>query len=129
MFKSVLFFLALVFAHCTDAPAQVANVTADESISPTADNVTHIGTQIKATFPGAIFSIYTNGNGASVLISGKPQYDFEANVFPSQVGEWTASSSVTGDYVIVNMFTGVVAAKIAGKYGVFLPTMEGATGR
>lgn len=120
--RIVLFFLALSLIACTNAPAQVANIV--HNPSETSHNVTQCGNRIKAIFKDAAFVIYKDGCGATALYDGR-QMDFEANVTETQDGEWTAANPETGDYVVLNVQTGVVTAKVAGEFGIWLPTVEG----
>lgn len=127
MFKplSVLFFLALNLAACTSAPAQVANI-AHNPPEP-AHNVTVTATRIEADFKDACFVVYLDGNGASAMYDGR-QNDFDCAVAETLQNEWTAANSETGDYVVLNVQTGVVTAKAQGKFGIFLPTVEDEAG-
>lgn len=124
MFQQVLFFLALCLTACTSAPAQVANIVHNP---PTAHNIEVKANRIKASFKEACFVVYTDGCGATALFDGR-QNDFDCFVSETQDGEWTAANSATGDYIVLNVETGVVTSKVAGVFGIFLPTVEGTAG-
>ena len=125
MFQQVLFFLALTLFACTSAPAQTANVIHN----PTpAHNVEIKTNRINAYFKDEVsFVIYLDGCGATALFDGR-QFDFDCLVSETQEGEWSAVNSDTGDYVILNIQTGVVTSKVAGKCAFYLPTVEGTAG-
>lgn len=124
MFQKVLFFLALSLTACTSAPAQVANIVHN----PTpAHNVEIKANRIEANFKEACFVVYLNGCGATALFDGR-QFDFDCLVSETQDGEWTAVNADTGDYIVLNIQTGVVTSKVEGAFGIFLPTVEGTAG-
>lgn len=127
MLKTVLFFLAFAFSliACTSAPAQVANIVSNPP--ETAYNVTVKTNRIEASFKDACFVVYLDGCGATALFDGR-QNDFDCLVSETQAGEFTAVNAETGDYVVLNVETGVVTSKVAGVFGIFLPTVEGMAG-
>lgn len=125
MFKSVLFFLALSLTACTSAPAQVANIVSNPP--EPAHNVTATANRIEAVFSDACFVVYLDGNGATALFDGR-QNDFEAYVAKTAQNEYTAANAETGDYIVLNVQTGVVSAKAQGVFGIFLPNVEGTAG-
>lgn len=120
--RTVLFFLTLLFASCTntDTPQTVeASLTANNSTAP-ASNITHGKRCIVAIYPSAQFTLYLDGNGAASLI-GETVTQIAAQPFEANAGEWIASDSETGDYICLNLHTGATTCKIAGVFATFLP--------
>lgn len=110
---TVLFFLSL-FASCqTSTPETLeASLTARKAAEPV-HHVTENKKCIVAIYNSAQFTIYKDGNGAAALI-GDESFDIAEQPFESQPGEWTASDQRTGDYIVLNVATGVTTGKVKG---------------
>lgn len=120
MFKSVIFVLS-IFASCqTSTPETLeASLTARKTAEPV-HHVTENKKCIVAIYEGAQFTVYKDGNGAAALI-GNEAFDIAGQPFESQPGEWTASDQRTGDYIVLNVRTGVTTGKVKGMYFTYLP--------
>ena len=117
-----IIFITLLFASCTstDAPPAVeASLTANKNTAP-ASNITEGKRCIVAIYRAAQFTLYLDGNGAAALI-GKEVVQISCQPFESQPGEWTASNSITGDYIVLNVANGVTRGKLKGMCFTYLP--------
>lgn len=121
MFKPVLFFISLLLASCTGETP----ITVEASLSPrketaAASNITEGKRCIVAIYKRSQFTIYHDGNGAAALI-GKEAVQIACQPFESNPGEWTASNPDTGDYIVLNVATGVTRGNIKGMCFVEMP--------
>lgn len=117
---TVLFFLSL-FASCQSSTPETleASLTTRKAAEPV-HHVTENAKCIVAIYKDAQFTIYKDGNGAAALI-GDQSFDIAGQPFESQAGEWTASDQRTGDYIVLNVATGVTTGKVKGMYFTYLP--------
>lgn len=115
MFKPVLFFLSLLFAS---NPSQTAH-----KAETLASNIRVEKRCYVAIYKAAQFTIYRDGNGAAALLQ-KQEIPLNVKPFQSGANEWTAVDVSTGDYIRMNLVTGVTEAKIKGLFHAYLPEGE-----
>ena len=119
MFKPVLFFLSFFFASCTGETPQ----TVEASLSARKETASNIRVEKRcyiATYLQGQFVIYRDGNGAAALLQ-KQEIPLNVKPFQSGANEWTAVDTQTGDYIRMNLKTGVTEAKIKGLFHAYLP--------
>ncbi len=119
MFKPVLFFISFFFASCTGETP----ITVEASLSPRKETAANIRVEKRcyvAIYKAAQFTIYRDGNGAAALLQ-KQEIPLNVKPFQSGANEWTAVDVSTGDYIRMNLTTGVTEAKIKGLFHAYLP--------
>lgn len=119
MLKPVLFFLSLLLASCTGETPQ----TVEASLSPRKETASNIRVEKRcyiAIYSEAQFTIYRDGNGAAAMLQ-KQEFPLDVKPFQSAPNEWTAVNPETGDYIRMNLTTGVTEAKIKGILHAYLP--------
>ena len=119
MLKLVLFSLSLLLASCTGETPQ----TVEASLSHREQTASNIRVEKRcyiAVYKVAQFIIYRDGNGAAALLQ-KQEIPLNVKPFQSGANEWTAVDVSTGDYIRMNLTTGVTEAKIKGLFHAYLP--------
>jgi len=118
--QNLIIFITLLFAFCSnDTPPQTveASLTANEK---TASNIRVEKRCYIAVYPEGQFVIYRDGNGAAAMLQ-KQEYPLNVKPFQSGSSEWTAVDVASGDYIRMNLVTGVTEAKIKGLFHAYLP--------
>lgn len=119
MLKLVLFSFSLLLASCTGETPQ----TVEASLSQRKETAANIRVEKRcyiAVYKVAQFIIYRDGNGAAALLQ-KQEIPLNVKPFQSGANEWTAVDAQTGDYIRMNLTTGVTEAKIKGLFHAYLP--------